>query len=110
MIGIKFIRGFQCKSRLFTSVAMTPLKDSGKMTFPCSPSWPTIHLVAKDVENAHQITRPGSDRAEIKISENHEYELERILPHPLDNGGGGLKGWKIGIVDNLGEVIHTCNQ
>ena len=43
----------------------------------------------------------------ITISENREYELGRILPHPLDNGGGGLKGWKIGIVDNLGEVIHT---
>ena len=37
-------------------------------------------------------------------------QSQRILPDPLDNGVGRLEGLKIRIVDNLGEVIYTCNN
>ena len=77
-------------SRLFTSVAMTPSKDSGKITFPCSPSWPTIHLVEKLIENDH----PGSER----IGKEHNWNEKKLS---LENGL---------ITENFNEILLNINK
>ena len=87
----------QLRSGLFTSVAMTPLKDSGKTIFPCSPSLPIVHL-------GREICSNWSSCKDSSIV------LQKILPDSFYNSWGWLEGVKISIIDNLGEVIYTCHK